>query len=151
MCFLGLGSNLGDRLLNLDRAEEYLRLNPRLRIIEKSSIMETKPWGNEMQPDFLNYVMKIETELKANALLEMILAIEKKMGRTRDIKWGPRLIDIDILFYGQEIFRDGYLVIPHPYLLQRDFILKALLEIAPDWIHPEYGKTIRALSGDIND
>lgn len=148
ICYLGFGSNLGERLLNLGRAEEYLRQNPQITIIGKSSIQETKPWGNELQPDFLNYVIQIETDLNAKALLEVILEIEQKLGRTREIKWGPRLIDIDILFYGQEIIRDDYLTIPHPYLLQREFIMAALLEIAPNWIHPEYGKSIRALSGD---
>jgi len=116
-------------------------------ILSRSKIIETKPVGKIDQPNFLNAVIKISTELKAKELLYELLAIEQKMGRERIEKWGPRSIDLDILFYGNKVIRENDLKVPHPELLNRRFNLRLMKEIAPDFIHPELNKSMEALYG----
>ena len=123
--YLGLGSNLGDREGNLLQACELLGC------LEKSKIHETEPFGVLDQPKFLNMVCEIETELSPRELLLFVKNIEKKLGRKKREKWGPREIDIDILFYGDQIIDEPDLKIPHPGIKERDFVLKPLKEIAP--------------------
>jgi len=133
---LSLGTNIGNRISNLSEALKLLMEMP-CRVMKISSVYETAPWGNTDQPSFYNQVVQIETAATAEALMENILRIEKKMGRTRNKKWEPRIIDIDILFFNQEIIDHMNLRIPHRHLHERRFILEPLNEILPQLIHPE--------------
>ncbi|MCK4312762.1 MAG: 2-amino-4-hydroxy-6-hydroxymethyldihydropteridine diphosphokinase [Candidatus Cloacimonetes bacterium] len=134
ICYLGLGSNLGNREVFISKA--LTELSKKMQILQNSKIIETKPYGNVNQPDFLNCVIKIETELKPDELLKICTEIENKLGRKRTQKWASRTIDIDILFYGTETFQSDKLTIPHPEIQKRKFVLKSLNEICPDLMHP---------------
>ena len=120
-------------------------------IIAQSGIYQTAAWGNTNQPDFLNQVIIVETELPANKTLQTILAIEKKMGRIRTVKNAPRIIDIDILFFNKEIIHQKDLIVPHPEIQNRRFVLVPLLELSPDFTHPLLHKTIHQLLTDCPD
>ena len=141
--YFGLGSNLGDRQYNLDRALDFL--SQRLRVEKVSSVYDTEPLGNTNQPRFLNRVCQVSTGLEPLALLTLIKGIESKMGRLPHTSNLPRLIDIDILFYGDQVIETPKRVIPHPRLTERAFVLIPLAEIAPDLVHPVTGKTINEL------
>jgi len=145
--YLGLGSNIGDRRANLEKALEYL--SQRMRLTGKSSIYDTEPVGNREQPRFLNMVCRVETMLKAPGLLVLAKAIERKQGRMPGRPNSPRPIDIDILFYGEETIRTPELTIPHPRLTQRAFVLVPLAEIAPALIHPVEKKTVSELLKEV--
>ena len=145
--YLGLGSNLGDRQENLDKALEYL--SQRLRLAEVSSVYDTEPMGNPEQPRFLNMVCQVNTMLKPKELLILAKGIERKMGRIPGRPNSPRTIDIDILFYGDEVIKMPDLVIPHPRLTERAFILVPMAEIAPDLVHPVNKKTIKELLKEV--
>ena len=133
--YLLLGSNIGDRLDNLRMTENHLRTDG-IKILNESSIYETEPWGKSDQNWFLNVVLHIETFLQPAELLELCLAVEKKMGRKRLEKWGERLIDIDILYYHDIELSTKELVIPHLAIADRRFTLIPLCELCPDEIHP---------------
>ena len=141
--YLGLGSNLDDRLGNLARAIEAL--SPKVHVIEKSPIYETPPWGFIDQPPFLNLTLKAETAMEPLRLLKTLKKIESDLGRKPSVRWGPRRIDIDILFYDDLVFERYGLTIPHPRLHERAFVLVPLADIAPGMVHPVLGKTIREL------
>ena len=128
--YLGLGTNEGDRMQNLRQAREALEVQVGPCLLA-SSIYTSAPWGITAQPDFYNQVLLLETALQARTLLERILAIEVEMGRVRTIKWGQRLIDIDILFYEQEVYQEPGLLIPHPHLAARNFVLAASTDPLP--------------------
>lgn len=145
ICYLSLGSNIGDRDYNLRQAVYELQSLDQLTLLKKSSIIQTQPWGKTDQDDFFNCAIEIDWQGDAVSLLENLLNIEIKMGRVREEKWGPRLIDLDILFFGQEIISLPNLVIPHPWLHERDFVLDCLIEICPDLIHPIINKSIKEL------
>jgi 2-amino-4-hydroxy-6-hydroxymethyldihydropteridine diphosphokinase len=148
--YLSLGGNLGDREKNLFLAIDLLK-KENITITAISKIYETASWGINDQPDFLNLVIKIYSNLNAEELLEKILHIEKLMGRTREKKWGSRLIDIDIIAYGNEIYNSEKLKIPHPYLQERKFVLIPLKEIEPNWHHPILNKNIDELLSKCSD
>lgn len=141
--YLALGSNLGDRRSNLETA--IGRLSPEARVIQLSSIYQTPPWGYEDQPPFLNMVVKVETRLTPENLLKFIKNLEIEMGRKGSFRNGPRLIDLDILLYGKLVSVQPGLVIPHPRLHERAFVLVPLAEIAPDLVHPVMKVTILEL------
>ena len=148
--FLLLGSNLGDRHLLLKQAIACIEeeIEP---IIKQSAVYETQSWGKEDSPDYLNQVILIQTELSAQIILQKILNIEWKIGRVREEKWGPRLIDIDILFYGDALINEPELQVPHPELHKRRFTLEPLAEIAPNLIHPILNKNILQLKNELKD
>jgi len=152
--FLGLGSNMGNRAANLRAAADLISKNIG-KIAKKSHVYETQPWGNTAQDKFLNQVVMANTTLDPRELLEKITRIERELGRERrdkdKDKWGPRVIDVDILFYGKRIIRDKGLEIPHPELHKRAFVLVPLMELVPDLEHPILKKQIDELYMDCGD
>lgn len=143
--YLCLGSNLGDSRQLVNQALGLIGLLPESQLLRKSSLIETQPYGNVYQPVFWNQVAELETGLKPHDLLHRLQEFEAKMGRVRTIKWGPRLIDLDILFYGKKILNDHDLVLPHPDLQHREFALRLLRELIPSFKHPILNKTIAEL------
>ena len=141
--FLGLGSNLGDRLTLLRRAAA--ELGEKVTITAESPVYETEPWGVIDQPDFLNMCIEGRTKLGPHALLDFVKQVERSLGRKPRKRWGPREIDIDILFYDHLILEDPLLTIPHKGIVERATVLVPLAEIAPDFRHPSNQKTIREL------
>ena len=142
--FLLLGTNIGDRRKNLDTAIQAINSHVG-KVKRQSAIYQTEAWGKTDQPSFYNQVLETETSLDPSALLVEILSIEKKMGRQRKEKWGERIIDIDILFFGPTIINRNDLIIPHPQLANRRFTLVPLSDLIPDFNHPVLQKTIREL------
>ncbi|MFC1692034.1 2-amino-4-hydroxy-6-hydroxymethyldihydropteridine diphosphokinase [Candidatus Latescibacterota bacterium] len=143
--YLGIGSNRGERTVHLKEAVNRLKHTDQIGVINISGVYETMPVGGHEQADFLNMAVEIETGLEAKELLYVCLAIEKDMGRVREVHWGPRIIDIDILFYGEMIISTPSMTIPHSLLHKRAFVLKPLTDIIPDFIHPVMGLTINEL------
>lgn len=141
--FIGLGTNLGDREANLRRAIQSL--SPEVSVVQESSLYQTPPWGFEDQPDFYNQVIEARTELSPRALLFFLKTIERQMGREKTFRYGPRLIDLDILFFGQQVLCEEAIQIPHPRLEERAFVLVPLQEIAPQFVHPVLKQSITDL------
>ncbi len=141
--YLALGTNLGDRLANLHAAINAFP--PSIVHHQSSHIYETPPWGYTDQPAFLNMAVKAETDLDAVSLLKRLKQIEVEVGRVETFRWGPRQIDIDILFYDDLVLESESLVVPHPRLHERAFVLVPLADIAPDFVHPVLKKTIKQL------
>ena len=148
--YLLIGGNMGDRLRNLARAEELLQAGTG-KVMERSGIYETAAWGKTDQPAFLNKALLLQNDLSPAQLLQNIMDVENEMGRIRSEKYGPRTIDIDILFFNREIIRLPQLVIPHPEIQNRRFALEPLNEIAPDFFHPVLNKSIRQLLAECPD
>lgn len=128
-CYIGIGSNLGDRRCHIDRAIEAIRKIPDISLKRVSSIYETEPVSDVPQGKFLNGVFEIETGLSSKALLEELISIEEALGRKRTIKNGPRTIDLDILYYGDNNIDEKDLIVPHPRIEEREFVLKGLREL----------------------
>lgn len=146
--YIGIGSNLGSREENCIRSVWLLR-DSGLIINKESSLYETEPWGVTDQPYFINMAVGAETSLEPEELLEALKAIERQMGRKDAGKWGPRIIDLDILLYDYLVIRTPKLCIPHPLMHMREFVLRPLSEIAPDVLHPLLKKTISTLMSEI--
>lgn len=138
---IGLGGNIGDRKANLETAISRLADTPGITLVAQSSFLGTEPWGKTDQEWFLNAAVAIDTTLSARQLLEVCLGVETAMGRVREEKWGPRIIDLDILTYGDETIDEDGLQVPHPYIVEREFVLEPLAEIAPDLMIG--GKTVK--------
>jgi 2-amino-4-hydroxy-6-hydroxymethyldihydropteridine diphosphokinase len=143
--FLGLGSNLNDRESYLTNAIACLNAHEEINVLSKSSMMQTDPVGAIAQPMFLNMVIEIETSLLPRRLLKVCLEIEVANGRVRAEKWGPRTLDIDMLFYGDAIIDEPGLCVPHPEVASRRFVLAPLAEIAPKFEHPVLREPVLAM------
>jgi len=149
--FLGLGANEGDRFNYLLSALNKINSNYKIQIKNISTIYESKPFGNIATNNFLNLVVKIYSELNPYELLNFVKKIEKNLGRIERGKWNNREIDIDILFYNNLIIKEKDLIIPHPYLIERDFVLIPLNEIAPNFLHSELNKKISEIYNSISE
>ncbi len=147
--FLGFGSNIGDRKGNIERAYSELK-RAGIEFLKKSRFYQTKPYGVEEQPEFLNSVARVSTKLGPFRLLELLKLIENKIGRKETFRWGPRVIDIDILFYGDVTVKSKILDIPHVDLCNRCFVLVPMCEITCDFVHPEKKVSIRELLRNLN-
>ena len=141
---IGLGSNLGERDKNIRTALEKMQ-EKGIELLRVSSVLETEPYGYTNQPKFLNAVCLVETNLTPDQLLDVLLEIEKEIGRVRERKWGPRIIDLDIIFYEDLVLESERLIVPHPDMHNRWFVLAPLAEICPDYVHPKLKKTVREL------
>jgi len=148
--YLLTGGNMGNREKNLARAKKLISEQAG-KVTRASSLYETAAWGKTDQPSFYNQALELETTLPPKDLLKLLLEIEKKLGRQRDEKYGPRTIDIDILLYGDQIFNDPQLRIPHPELQNRRFALTPLAEIGPGLVHPVFKKSITELLAICSD
>ncbi|HED06551.1 MAG TPA: 2-amino-4-hydroxy-6-hydroxymethyldihydropteridine diphosphokinase [Ignavibacteria bacterium] len=140
--YIGIGTNKGEKLENINAAISLIVRIPSTGLLSQSSIYETKPYGYLEQGNFLNLAIKIKTGLAIKSLLKELQSIEQKLGRIKTIKWGPRIIDLDILFYNDEIISEEEIKIPHPGIAERDFVLVPLKEIEPDFIHPALNEKI---------
>ncbi len=150
LIYLLIGGNLGNPIENLSIASDLIEKELG-KIITASSIYQTASWGITEQPDFLNQVLLVETKLSAKETMQLILSIENKMGRIRTLKNASRIIDIDILFFNDEIINKENLTIPHPEIQNRKFALIPLNEIAPDLMHPVFTKSIKNLLSTSKD
>ena len=149
LVFIGVGSNLGDKVGNCRRAVEVILADGRNRIVQCSPFYQTEPVGKKEQDWFINGVCAMETTMEPAELLESLLGVEKMMGRVRRERWGPRVIDLDILLFGQEVINQEGLQIPHPRLHERRFVLVPLRDIAPDLMHPLLGKRISQILAEL--
>jgi 2-amino-4-hydroxy-6-hydroxymethyldihydropteridine diphosphokinase len=140
--FVGLGSNLGEREALIRLALDDLARLPGTRVVRASSLYDTEPVGEVEQPNFLNAVAQIDTELTARQLLWNLLLIERRLGRVRTKKWGPRTIDLDLLLFGNLVVDEPDLKLPHPELTRRSFVLVPLVELDPLLVHPVTGETL---------
>lgn len=150
LAYLLIGSNLGDKTTYLKNAGSYIQQQCG-QIVKQSSFYETEPWGFTEQPSFLNQALCIQTELAPAQLMHTLLQIESKMGRTRELKMGPRIIDLDILQIDQQIVDTPLLQLPHPAMHLRRFALIPMEEIAPELMHPQFNKTIAQLLAECAD
>lgn len=148
IAYLALGTNMGNRLSNLKAA--IGNLSPQMSVKKKSNIYETPPWGFIDQSAFLNQVVKVETYLQPEALLAHLKRLETALGRVPNFQNGPRLIDIDILFFDDQVIDTPPLVIPHPRLYERAFVLVPLSDVAPDFVHPILQRSIIELLDDVD-
>ena len=143
--FIGAGANLDEPVRQIRQAQDELEKSPGVTLLSASSLYRTQPVGPVEQPPFINAVFSLEPEIGPHDLLSLLLDIEQKMGRVRGERWGPRVIDLDLLFYGEEIIKEQGLEVPHPRLHERRFVLAPLAEIAPDVVHPVIKKSVSEL------
>jgi 2-amino-4-hydroxy-6-hydroxymethyldihydropteridine diphosphokinase len=151
IAFVGVGSNLGDKIGHCEKATAELLSVDSNHLLSRSSFYQTRPVGYLDQDWFVNGVFQMDTHLAPLDLLRALKAAESRMGRAETARWGPRIIDLDLLFYDEAVIRTPEMEIPHPRLHERQFVLIPLGEIAPDLIHPGLGKTVRELSASLPD
>ncbi len=151
ICYIGIGSNLGNALQNCKDAIESISRVNEIELIRNSSFYKTQPVGIECQNWFVNAVAEIKTTLLAYDLLFVLQTVENAMGRKKETKGGPRIIDLDLLFYGQDVIDEVDLTVPHPEIHKRRFVLEPLGEIASYFIHPAFGISIRGLKNRLQD
>jgi 2-amino-4-hydroxy-6-hydroxymethyldihydropteridine diphosphokinase len=149
--YIGIGSNLGDPIENCLRGIDYIASKDGVTLLKASSFYRTEPVGIEEQPWFINAVIQVKTLISPEIFLGIIQEIETSMGRKRKIRWAPRVIDLDILIFGELIIERDDLIVPHPLLHERRFVLEPLYEIAPNLIHPSLGVPIKALLEGLKD
>ena len=149
--FIGIGSNRGNRKENCETAVRIIASHKDTAIIKKSSLYETEAWGEESQDNFLNCVAKIKTGKNVFDFFSLLQQTENKIGKQKEGFWGPRNIDIDLLFFGQEIINEPELKVPHPFLHLRRFVIEPLSEIASDFIHPTINQSIKVLLKNLTD
>jgi dihydroneopterin aldolase/2-amino-4-hydroxy-6-hydroxymethyldihydropteridine diphosphokinase len=142
--FIGIGSNLGNRQEHCNNAVRLLEEGG-ISVLKRSTMIETEPWGVTEQPAFINMVIEIATDLNPDELLDLLKKTERAAGRTGTFRWGPRIMDLDILFYEDFVIKTPVLEIPHPRIGEREFVLRSLAEIAPDTVHPVLKKSVRTL------
>ena len=142
--YLSIGSNIGERLKFIEQAVSFLGLCEEIEVVQTSALYETEPWGVKDQNWFLNVAVEINTTLSPQDLLVKCNQIESTLGRTRDVekRWGERTVDIDIVFYGKQIINTDILVVPHTRMHERAFVLVPMLEIAPEFVHPIFNKSM---------
>lgn len=143
--FVGVGSNLNDRQAQIQQALDLLQQDQGMEILRSSSLYETEPVGVQHQSLFLNAVVQLSTEYSPQDLLAVLQSIEKRMGSQRTSRWGPRCIDLDLLLYDNKLIDQPDLIVPHPELADRAFVLVPLVEIAPSVVHPQRGKSMAEL------
>lgn len=148
IAYIGIGSNLGDREENCEKALALLEQKG-IKTLKRSSMIETEPWGVREQPKFMNMAVEVTTDMVPTQLLLKLKEVETELGRTETTRWGPRIIDLDILFYNDIVMNSPELEIPHPHMREREFVLIPLSEIAPDKIHPVLKKSVRELLQEI--
>lgn len=146
--YIAFGSNIGDRHEAVEKALEMIEQRG-MRIVKKSKIYQTEPYGYIDQPEFINGAVCVETLLNAREVLVNLLDIEEEIGRVREFKWGPRIIDLDIIFYNNDIISEEDLKVPHPDMQNRDFVLGPLMDICPELIHPLLGEKVKELYNKI--
>ena len=149
LAYIGFGSNLGNGIRNCRRALEAIGADPRNRLVQCSPLYRTEPVGKRDQGWFINGVAAVETSMPPGELLPFLLSVEDRMGRVRQEKWGPRIIDLDILFYGDMVLDGNSLRVPHPRIRERRFVLIPLKDIAPDLIHPIFRRNISELLSEL--
>jgi 2-amino-4-hydroxy-6-hydroxymethyldihydropteridine diphosphokinase len=149
--FIGIGSNRGNRKENCETAVKIIAAHKNTAIIKKSSLYETEAWGEESQDNFINYVAEIKTGKNVFDFFSLLQQTENKIGKQKESFWGPRNIDIDLLFFGQKIINEPELKVPHPFLHLRRFVIEPLSEIAPDFIHPIINQSIKVLLKNLTD
>lgn len=145
-----IGGNLGNREHNLENCRKQIELKIG-QIDQMSSIYQTAAWGNEADAPYLNQVLKLSTKMSPGEVLQLSLKIEENLGRVRNEKWESRLIDIDLLFFNDQVLNESELIIPHPHLQKRKFVLVPMNEIAPSLVHPVLHKTIHELLSECQD
>lgn len=149
--FIGVGSNIGEKSANINKVIGLINDSEHTKVIKTSSFYRTEPVGVTDQDWFVNAVIEVETKLDPKGLLDSLLKFEEALGRLRVKKWGPRVIDLDILFYDDIIVNDDGLIIPHPELHWRNFVLEPLCEIAPDFVHPALKKTVLTMKNELKE
>ena len=150
IAFVGVGSNLGDRRSFINRARELLIVSPKVRFLRYAPCYETEPVGGPPQGLYLNTVWEVETDLNAGEFLTLLLSVESELGRKRLQKNEPRCIDLDLLFFGDEVIQNPDLTVPHPRLHERWFVLKPLWDLRSDLIHPVFKKSVCELLDQVN-
>lgn len=148
---VALGSNLGDKKSNLDNAIKIIGDNKLCKVIKTSSYIKTEPWGYKEQEEFLNAAIEVETLLSPNELITLLLEIEKKLKRERVLKWGPRTIDLDVIFMDNIISNDEDIILPHPRMHLREFVLEPINEISPYFLHPLKNKRVFELLEELRE
>ena len=154
LVYLCIGSNKGDKVNFIHLAARLIANSENIKLVRASTLYESEPWGDKNQPWFVNAVLEVKTTLSPQDFLKKMQEIETQLGRIRDEntkKWGPREIDIDIIFWGNEIINEENLKIPHPYAHRRAFVLVPLLELIPDFVHPVLKKTLLDIHSELND
>ena len=143
--FIGAGANLGEPVRQIRQAQDALQKSPGIEFLGASFLYRTQPVGPVEQPPFINAVFALECSVSPRELLTLLLEIERNMGRVREERWGPRVIDLDLLFFGEEVIKEQGLEVPHPRLHERRFVLAPLAEIAPGFVHPVIKKSVSEL------
>lgn len=145
IAYIGIGSNLGDKVKNCREAVERIAVAEEIELIGRSSLYRSEPWGNENQDWFVNAAIAIKTSLDPEGLLEHLRKVEEQLLKKKEERWGPRTIDLDILFFNDQVILTPGITVPHPFLHLRKFVLVPLQEICPDFIHPQRGLSVTEL------